>query len=237
MNIKKQNSPKEYFNRARSWADDNFSQIEQSRNRYQLAFVLSMGLNIAASIALAVLANYQTLIPMMVHHYDNGVTTVEALKDAALPLNRAQVESDIARYIENRESFDVASYRAQFDVVNLLSASSVASEYLKEQDKSDKDSPINLLGANGSRAVHLYSINFLDKELLNKDDIDANHGNVAEVVFSLKDTDKSGGKITESHYSALISWQYLTPSKSPNERWKNWDGFQVTRYSKNLRNV
>jgi type IV secretion system protein VirB8 len=234
---KTKSTPKDYFNRARSWADDNFSQLHQSRNRYQLAFVLSMGLNMAACSAVAVLANYQTLVPMMVHHYENGITTVEPLANANAPINKAQVESDIVRYITNREAYDISSYRAQFDLISLLSNSTVGAEYLQEQDKSNKEAPINLLGANASRQIHLYSINFLDASLFNEKDLSKTHQNVAEVVFTLTDTDKLNGKPTERHYSALISWQYVTPTTSPAERWQNWDGFQVIRYSKTFRNV
>lgn len=230
-------TPRDYFNRARSWADDNFSQLQQSRNRYQLAFVLAMGVNIAAIIAVATLAHIQTLVPLMVHHYDNGITTVEPLTQTNAPLSKAQVESDIVRYITNREAYDTNSYRAQFDLIELLSASQVSNEYLREQEKSNVDAPINILGAHSSRQVHVYSINFLDALIFNEHDLPRNHQNVAEVVFTLNDIDKEHGTAIEHHYNALISWQYTTPSTSPAIRWKNWDGFQVTRYSKQIRNV
>jgi len=224
-----------YFKKARTWADDQFGRLEQSRNRYQLAFITSMGLNIAAGIAITTLANYQTLIPIMIHHYDNGITTVEPLKQPEAPINRAQVESDIARYIQHREAYDASSYRAQFDIVHLLSDDSVEREYLKEQDKDNPTSPIKLLGSNSKREVHVYSINFMDSLLDNDTDVHKNHQNLAEVVFTLIDTDKQTGKSTETHYNALIAWQYTAVSDSPDIRWKNWDGFEVTRYSKQRR--
>jgi type IV secretion system protein VirB8 len=228
---------RDYFNRARTWADDNFGQLQQSRNRYQLAFLVAMGFCSAASVAIAMLANTQTLVPMMVHHYDNGVTTVEPLTNTNAPLNKAQVESDIVRYITHREAFDLSSYRAQFDLVTLLSSSTVSDEYLREQDKSTKEAPINTLGTGASRTVHVYSINFLDALIFNEKDLPKNHQNVAEVVFTLTDTNKEHGTTTEHHYNALISWTYTTPPASPATRWQNWDGFQVIRYSKQIRNV
>ncbi|EEZ95948.1 virB8 family protein [Legionella longbeachae] len=225
-----------YFKEAKRWADDNFARIEISRNRYQIAFLLAMGLNIFAVIAVMVLANLQTLVPLMVHHYDNGITTVEPIRQSSAPMNKAQVESDIVRYMSNRESFDVSSYRMQFDLVSLLSNSTVNSEYLREQDKSAKEAPINILGAKAARSIHVYSINFLDNLIFNEKDFPKNHQNIAEVVFTLTDTDKASGRQTEEHYNALISWRYIEPSNNPDVRWKNWDGFQVTRYSKQLRN-
>ncbi|MCL9685741.1 VirB8/TrbF family protein, partial [Legionella maioricensis] len=108
-----------YFTHARSWADDTFGRIDQSRKRYQVAFLTSMTLNVMALIAVALLSQYQTLIPLLVHHYDNGVLTVDAVANKHTPMNQDQVRSDIARYIQNRESYDASSYRAQFELIHL----------------------------------------------------------------------------------------------------------------------
>ncbi|MFO9250773.1 type IV secretion system protein [Legionella pneumophila serogroup 8] len=232
-----ENSLNAYFKQARTWADDQFGRVSLSRKRYQIAFLAAMGLNIVSMIVIGALANYQTLVPMMVHHYDNGVTTVEPLSQKNAPINRAQIESDIVRYIQHRESYDASSYRAQFNLVHLLSSSQVEREYSAEQNPSNKTSPIKLLGGTGKREVHIYSINFLDTVLENEKDIHRDHHNLAEVVFSLTDTDKVTGKTTQSHYNALVSWHYRKPPESPEERWQNWDGFEVTRYSKSPRSM
>lgn len=226
-----------YFNRARLWADDNFTQLQYSRNRYQLAFLLGLILNIISIITIMILVNIQTLVPLIIHHYDNGITTVDALNKKKFPINKEQIQSDIWRYVINRESYDISSYRAQFDLINILSSNTVNAEYVREQQKENHLAPINTLGANIIRKVHVYNINFLDQLILNEQDLTKNHQNVAEVVFSLIDEDKIQGTTTHTHYNALISWNYVKPSSSPTIRWQNWDGFQVIRYSKQLRNV
>lgn len=231
------NSTKDYFKEAKSWADDNFHRLEQSRNRYQAAFALSMVVSLSLAISTVVLANMQTLVPLMVHHYENGVTTIEPLNNHNAPIDKTQVESDIVRYITNREAYDISSYRAQFDLIGLLSNDGVFNEYASLQDKNNKDSPINLLKQDLSREVHVYSVNFIDATSFNEKDIKKNHQNLAEVVFSLKDKDRDGKNLKVEHFNALISWRYLSPPKSPAERWQNWDGFQVVRYSKQQRNV
>jgi type IV secretion system protein VirB8 len=229
--------PKDYFEKARTWADDTFGALEQSRNRYQVAFFSSMGLNVLAISAVFALAHVQTLVPMMVHHFDNGVVTVEPLSQEKAPMNKWQIESDLVRYIQHRESYDVNAYRAQYDVVNLLSSDSVAKAYMSEQDRAEKSSPINTLGVEGKREVHVYNINFLDNISLNEKSLPKDHRNVAEVVFTLTDTDKNTTQKTLHHYSTLVSWEYVKPSDNPAERWQNWDGFLVTHYTKQVRNV
>lgn len=241
MNIfkeKKNTNPStDYFKEAKSWADDIYGAAEQSRNRYKTAFLGSMVLNGFALMAVASLAQIQTLVPLIVHHYDNGITTVEPLKNENTPINKAQIESDIIRYITNRESYDISSYRSQFDLITLLSNEAVFTQFSQEQDKSSKESPINTLGTAGERVVHVYSINFIDNLTLNEKQLPKDHQNLAEIVFTLTDIDKSTRHKFEKQYNALISWQYTTPSSAPDIRWKNWDGFQVTRYSKQLRNI
>ncbi|MCX7116929.1 MAG: type IV secretion system protein [Legionellales bacterium] len=226
-----------YFKRASSWADDQFGRVEQSCRRYQAAFLVAMGCNLVSMCVIGMLAHYQTVVPMLIHHYDNGVTTVEPIANDHVPLNHAQVESDIVRYIQHREAYDVSSYRAQFELVNLLSDNTVEKEYLTEQDKSNPAAPIRMLGNHVKREVHIYSINFLDAMLANEKDIHKDHHSLAEVVFSLTDVDKLSGKTTVSHFNAMISWHYRAPPESPQSRWHNWDGFEVTRYSKQPRQV
>lgn len=237
VNDKHKKMNTDYFANAASWADDTFGAMEQSRNRYQLAFVLAMSVNLVALIAVCVLANIQTLVPMMVHHYDHGVTTVEPLTHTNAPLNKAQIESDLAHYLTHRESYDISSYRAQFDLVNLLSSEAVAAEYAREQDRNVKDSPIQQLGATHMRNVHIFNIIFLDNVENNTNDLQKNHQNLAEIEFKSMDIDKATGLKTEHHYNALVSWAYVTPSTNPDVRWKNWDGLMVTRYTRQLRNV
>lgn len=229
--------PTDYFKQAKSWSDDRYGSALQSRNRYKTAFLASMVLNGLSLVAVATLAPMQTLVPLIVHHFDNGVTTVEPLHNEHVPINKAQIESDLIRYITNRESYDTSSYRSQYDLVAILSDDSVLTEFSQEQDKKSKQSPINLLGTTGYREVHVYSINFIDNSILNETEVTKNHHNLAEIVFTLTDIDKSSGRKSEKHFNALISWQYNTPSSAPDVRWKNWDGFLVTRYTKQARNV
>jgi type IV secretion system protein VirB8 len=226
-----------YFKQAKTWADDQFGRIEQSLARYQVAFLAAMGFNMVALTVIGVLAHYQTVVPMLVHHYNNGVTTVEPISNKQIPLQRAQVESDIARYIELRESYDLSSYRAQFELVHLLSNSAVAKDYVAEQDASNTISPLYALANHTKREAHIYSINFLDSLLANEQDVHKDHHALAEVVFSLLDTDKTTGKTSNVSYNAMISWRYTNPPNSPESRWKNWDGFEVIRYSKQTRSV
>lgn len=229
-----------YYEQACSWADDRFGGIEASRNRYRFAFMSAMILSTALTLALAVMMPLKQLEPIIIHQYENGITTAERLMQDLPVASQAQIESDLVRYVIQRESYDVTSYRAQFELIHLLSANSVSSEYDKTQRSSNKESPVNQLGTQISRSVHVYSVNFIDQEHFNDKEQKGrkrNHHDLAEVVFSIQDRNKTSGTETEHHYTALISWHYTGIPASPDARWKNWNGFEVTRYSIQQRNI
>ena len=231
---------KHYYEAASSWADDRFGAVEASRNRYRAAFMGTMTLCVGLTLAIVTMMPLKQTEPLLIHHYDNGITTAERLTQEIAPLTRAQVESDLVRYITHRESFDSTSYRAQFELIHLLSTSAVAADYEKIQRKSNPDSPLNQLGTQMSRSVHVYSINFIDEERLNdqeKAGRHRNHHDLAEAVFSYTDKNKTTGADVERHFTALISWRYTGVPASPDARWKNWNGFEVTRYTIQQRNV
>lgn len=227
----------QYFKEARSWADDCFGQMEKSRNRYKVAFLSAMGFATLSLGVIATLASWQTVVPLIVHHYDNGIVTVNQ-GESNLPASRAQIESDLVRYVQHRESFDTSSFRSQFNLVSLLSNSKVASEYHREQARDSKESHVKTLGAQIRREVHVYSIHFLDSLASNDNDLHKDHQNLAEVVFSCKDIDKDNGRIIQTtHHNALLSWRYTGLPNSPEVRWQNFNGFEITRYTKKARVV
>ena len=182
----------QYFKEANLWADDRYGLIKASKIRYQYAFFASLATVVILAlviIIIIIMMPLKSIQTVAVHHYENGVTTVDTETIDESPKNRHQLESDIVRYVINRESFDISSYRSQFELVHLLSNQDVVTEYEKEQKISNNESPLNLLGTQFTRKVHVYSINFLDSKDLNTKENKKrqNHTDVAEVVFSVSD--------------------------------------------------
>lgn len=230
------NNNKDYFQHATEWAADRYGLLENRLYQCKCALTISGGLNCLLVIAIMILASNQSLVPMLVHHYDNGVITIDQVEEKQAPINKDQVKSDIAKFIINRESYDISSYHHQFELMGILANQSVAEDYEKEQTHHNPNAPINRLGDTGSRQVHIYSIDFLDKFVNSKKDTER-HKNLAQVVFSVSEKDRATGRVKAQQYSALVSWRYLKPSDNPQERWLNFDGFQVVRYNKSIRNT
>src|SRR5690606_25195945 len=103
------NKTARYFHEACSWADDKYGLLQASRARYQVAFLISMSLALLLSIAIICLMPLKRVQTVAVHHYENGITTVETESIDESQINRAQIESDIVRYIQHREAYDISS--------------------------------------------------------------------------------------------------------------------------------
>ena len=197
-----------YFKQARSWADDVYTAAIVSRNRYQCAFVMSMGLSLLLVVALIMLLPLQKLQPLLINHYTDGGIDVLPMHQPFAPTNAAEVESDLVRYVINRESYDPTSYDEQYSLINLLSNNVVASQYQQAQSTQNKNSPIVLLGDHGFRTVHVDSVVFLDTTLNNKNKSPTTptHHNVAQINFSVTDHVKDSDTTKTLPFTALLSW-------------------------------
>lgn len=232
-------SKKNYFVAARSWSDDLYTAAIISRNRYKFAFFIAMGLATLLAIAVNGLIPLQHLAPLLVNHYQDGHVSVQPIYQPYAPTNQAQVESEIVRYVINRESFDSSSYDAQYSLVNLLSNNEIAKQYMYAQSIHNKQSPINLLGTNRFRSVHVESVIFLDSIIKNKGKLTSKqtHYNLAQVNFTVTDHFKDSVIKKTQPRTVLIAWTYRGAPSDPNDLWRNWNGFTVTRYTVEQRNV
>jgi type IV secretion system protein VirB8 len=232
-------APYDYFTLARSWNDDFYTCVEASRNRWK---AFSLWLLTPVSIVLltctVMLIPAQHLEPLMINHYNNGLTTVVPFKQAYSPKSQSQVESDIARYVRFRESYSSSAYDYSYRLINLMSSPAITKGYDQEQSSSNKNAPIRLLGEKGYRTVTIESIVFLDsKDKNNKSEHEQNHRNLAQVNFVVTDHDKKSGSVTSTPLTTLVSWKYRGTPNDPSDRWMDWNGFTVTTYQVQQRNV
>lgn len=233
----KKSKPKDVYSRAKTWTDDHYSALVAGRKRYQIAFFVTMQLCCLLTLAVIILAPMQQITPLLVNHYPDGRVSVVPFNQNAAPIHTPLVKSDIVRYIMNRESYDAIAYDEQYKLVSLLSNNAVDKAYEDSQSTNNKNSPVNLLGADGIRRVHIDSVVFLDRESLNQPGtLNDHHVNLAQVDFTVN-TIQSGIVKKTTPFTALISWAYLGTPTSPYDMWRNPYGFTVTRYDINQRNI
>jgi len=228
----------DYFELARSWSDDYYTVMRASRNRYRLMFISAAVLCGILGLAMIPLAHNHEYVPLLVHHYDSGVVTVDQANKHYVPESQAEVESELVRYIVNRESYDPTSFSEQYQLVTLMSDNTVSREYHQAQNSDDQSSLIATLGNQFVRSVNIQSVNFLDKESLNqKEKHHQDHKNLAEVNFIVTDKNVKSGKEIQTPYVAIVSWTHEGIPNDPETRWMNWNGFTVTNYQRNQRTL
>lgn len=232
------NNHADYFELARSWADDYYTVMRASRNRYRLFLGIAVAVCITLVLAIIPLAHNHEYVPLLVHHYDSGVVSVDQADKHTVPESQAEIESELVRYLVNRESYDPTSFTEQYQLVTLMSDSSVARDYHQAQNSDDQTSLIATLGNKFVRTVKVQSLNFLDKESLNQQEKHhQDHKNLAEVNFIVTDKNVKTGTEIKTPYVAIVSWTHEGIPNDPETRWMNWNGFTVTHYQRNQRTL
>lgn len=234
----KENPVENYFQLASSWSDDYYATMMSSRDRYRIAFFAAMGLSALLALSVMVLSNTHEYIPLLVHHYESGAVSVSQVGSHDAPENQAEVESELVRYVISRESYDPTFFAEQYELVSMMSDSSVSREYHEQQNADNPSSFIHEMGAKVVRSVKVEEVSFLDKEDWNETDKhDKNHKNLAEVRFIVTDKKVNSGQETKTPYVVMLSWTHRGIPTDPDARWQNWNGFTVTHYQRNQRSV
>lgn len=227
-----------YFQLARSWADDYQTVIIASRNRYRVDFLGITVLCIVSIITALSLLHTHEYIPLLVHHYEDGTVTVDQAENNYVPESQAEVESELVRYLVNRESYDPSSFSEQYKLVTLMSDNDVSQAYHHDQSSDDTTSFIATFGNRVVRSVKIQDVNFLDNlSLNNAKKHDTNHKNLAEINFVVTDKDVKYGVEKRTPYVAILSWAHNGIPNDPEARWLNWNGFTVTDFQRNQRTL
>lgn len=229
----------DYFEQATEWSNDRYHFMELSRDRYRLAFFSSMALSFALTVSIALLLPLKKIEPIIVHQNDRtGEVWVAPMTTPYVPANQAQVESQLVGYVIARESYSTIDYNNRYQQVEFQSNDTVGKQYATAQDISTQTSPLNVLGESGTRSIAVEDVIFIDKSGLktgNRPQRNLASHNLAQVNFV--ETDNVNGNITKQYKVATISWKYLGTPSNPQAVWENWNGFTVTYYHVDQRNV
>jgi|GEM_PF-1399884 len=225
-----------YFANAKSRSDDVYLSAIVSRNRYRFIACILLGIAALFLLCILMLVPAQHMEPLLIHHYQDGRVVIEKGSDTPQNLLESSLQSDLIRYVVNRESYDPIAYEEQYRLVLMMSASGISKQFIDQQSPSNKHSLMRLLNNHAYRTVHVEDIIILDNEL-NNNKKSHHHKNLAEIHFNVTDHVLSSGSRKDIPYTALVSWAYSKPSSNPDVRWRNWDGFIVSSYQRNQRNL
>lgn len=220
----------DYFQVAQSWADDVYTSMTISRNRYQMAFFAMALLCVCLVIGMVTLLPLQHTALVVVHEGSGGhiwLSTVTSHDN--VPVNWARTEAEIAHYVQVRASYDPSLYQDEAKEVNLLSSPEVQLQYALSQSSRHPHAPVHLLGDKGYRTVIVHNVLPLDSVSQNKNGINT-HVNLAQVNYTVIDHWFGEDQTTQTPYTALVSWRYAGIPHNPEKLLHDWDGFLVTKF-------
>ncbi len=227
-----------HFEAGRAWFEENYEHAKIISNRWFVGCIASLLTCMLLSLCLIFVFPLKTLVPLIIHQNSvTGEVWVTHPPTPFVPENDAQVQSDIVRYMTARESYSAADLNQRFQLIVLLSANEIGKHYATDQSNSNPNALVSRLGHEGTRTIRIEDIVFIDKAGLQE----LRHfkeptQNLAKVDFITTTTDKAGNKSNQA-WVATISWSYRGLPNNQLEAWENWNGFIVTTYRVDPRNL
>lgn len=219
----------DYFIEAAGWHYDRYGAQEVTAHRWLLAFGLQTVLSLLLGITIVCLFPLKTWEPIVIEKdLRTGETFVTPIENHKLPSGDAFLESDLVRYVIARETYARVDAGERYQQVLYSSTPDVGQAYKGFLDPKDETAISNVLGLKGVRTVKIEDVVFLD----------AHKGaapKLAKVDFVTQDT--VGQTSTERHWVATLAWEYLGTPNTKAAAWINWNGFTVTSYRVDQRNV
>lgn len=213
MNIEKQN----YFNNGKTWDQEVIANALQSKNRAWLLTFASLTIAILSLLSLLLLLPLKTFEPYVisVDRATGYYEVARGLMASDLTGDQAVTESNLVRYVTNREQYNPAILKDTYDKVVLMSDAAALKDFRELWSASNPDNPSIKLGPKTAISIKIKSVSFIAEK-------------IASVRF-IKET-KSAQSSKISHWNAVIEFQYTQKPEKMIDRFENPLGFQVTNY-------
>jgi len=213
-------APQSFEEAAKDFEESKIIGLKTSRKIAWIVAGSSIGLAVLCVIAVLVaLFNHQDPQPVILTH-DTGtgeVTMARSIKDTQDKYNEVTDRYWIATYVRNRENYDWYTIGTDSEVVKLMSAPDVASEYMR--DIQAPTAPLNVYKDKGKVVTKVSSITFV--------------GNLAQVRFTKERVTTSGENVDNSpvqNFIATIAYKYESGLMTDQQRLINPLGYRTLTY-------
>lgn len=206
----------DYFKQAREWADDRYQAQARKARHWFIAFCLQTVCVVLLVLGLIFLLPLKTLVPLVIHqNHLTGEVWVEQPKNWNLTENRPLIESDLVRYVIARETVATADDVVRRKQVLLRTQAKLVGDY--QQQRQQQYAEKILL-----RKIRVEDVVFINDSLVKVD---------------LVTMTKTSRGVQYQPWVVTLRWSYQGTPKSKALAWDNWNGFLVTYYRIDQRNV
>ena len=238
LSIKRTSIPKTSTNAyasAQDWAYDRYHSQAVIADRWQLAFWIQLILSLILAIAIIIILPLKSWEPIVIQrNTQTGEVWVDSPHTQHLPALASEVESDLVRYVIARETYAHQDAGARYQQVRYSSSPEVIKIYENLFSNTNLHHLQSLYGDSGMRTIKVEDVVFLtspESASIHQ----ANTHNLAKIDFITTDTQGQTSK--EQYWVATISWEYLGTPTTKAAAWSNWNGFTVTYYRVDQRNI
>ncbi len=205
---------------ARNWYSDRYETLIVQRNVLFLISLIAVIATIFASFVVLRVTMNKEIIPMLVEVEDKtGFTNIVNPEDSQIwTSDKALNEYFLMKYMEARETYNIASYLYNYDtVVRVMSTSQVYNQF--KSSISGSSNPAARYGASNSTSLQIRSIQYLPSS--------SNGDKNVQVRFTI--VERQGGK----YYNKIVSilYNFVQMQLTMDERMVNPLGFQVKSYA------
>lgn len=210
-----------YYKEAGSWAHDKIETLDRSKKLAWTIATLSLLLTIILGVALIILMPLKKVIPytLLVDKHTGFVETLKPLEANLIKPDSALTQSFLVQYVTTREAFDIDSLQSDFRRVSLWSAEPERSNYIKNMQASNPNSPLSLYPRSTIVKVIIKSVSQLGKD-------------TALVRFDTIRIDGGSGEQPSHSWASVVHYNFIDTPMTQEERFINPLGFQVLKYNR-----
>lgn len=211
--------PVKEFVDTKNWYKDRYQHVLVQRKLLTIVTLLSLLCTLATVLVIMRMTPLKTIEPFVIQvDQKSGITqTVDPLTVKELTANEAVNNFFIVQYIRSRETYSLTDLARNYNIVRVMSESGrVYPEFVRMADPNNPASNAARMGSTGVRTVKFKSITYLNPQLVQ-----------ARLLIEEKGPNVG---YAQYHKIALVAFEYIKLSLTPEERYVNPLGFRVTDY-------
>ncbi len=220
---------------AKDWFYDRYQMQEVLANRWQLAFWIQLILSLLLVFFLIILLPLKSWEPIVIERdTQTGEVWVRSTQES-LPKLSSEIESDLVNYVVGRETYSTIDHDERYQQIQFSSTPRIFKAYKEADNVNNPNGLSKSLGEVGLRKVVVEDIIFLDGSNVKQKGGSVKPPSIAKVDFTTVDT--IGEMTFKKYWVATMTWEYLGTPNRKEAAWINWNGFTVSSYRVDQRNV
>jgi type IV secretion system protein VirB8 len=216
---------------AKHWYQDKYQHVLVQRNVLALVALTALVVALIAVFTVAQLSPLKSVEPYLLQVDEKtGITQkVNPVSRADYAANEAIDRYFVAMYVRLRESYNPTIRLYNYNIVRVMSRSSVFEEYRRDANPSNKESLPARLGSYGQRIVNINSMSYIKNPPAfgQKDEVTPER--IMQVRMTTSDSLPNSSDVNQ-RWVVTITFVYASLKLNESEQLLNPLGFIVTNY-------